>query len=329
MPDQIKNILDEINPNIIIEAIKEGFINYSKKKFHASEVVHLGKAECSKSEIPQLKGKGQVCVKSGYSIQGDYYIVKVAAGGFLDSSNSGVMLLFSQITGQLLAILADNGILTDHRTAAAGVLSVKEMGPGNIECVGIVGTGFQARFHFRYLMSVIKCRKAVIWGRNTYKLKSLKEEINSLGWILEITKDISVLTKNCNVIITTTSATEAIINASLVQPGTHISCIGADGLGKQEIDPFLFSRTECRLVVADSIGQCIKFGELQHAVSRGLIDPLKIIEFGNFCSRTNGVYKREKSEISVFDSTGVSVQDYAIAKIVYEAFNNKYVEAKM
>jgi len=108
-------------------------------------------------------GRGDVCLKSGYSLQGDYYIVKIAAGGFNNSPNSGLMLIFSQITGQLISILADNGSLTDHRTAALSALSVREIAPKQIKCIGIIGTGFQARYQLQYLKSITNCIEFVTY----------------------------------------------------------------------------------------------------------------------------------------------------------------------
>lgn len=118
---------------------------------------------------------GDVHLKYGY-IQGDaYYVIKIASGFYenqklgLPSSN-GLMLLFCQKTGELLSILLDEGYLTDLRTATAGAIAAKYLAPRKVNCIGIVGTGTQARLQLRNLKRITDCRNVIVWGPHKQEL---------------------------------------------------------------------------------------------------------------------------------------------------------------
>ncbi len=122
-----------------------------------------------------LLDKGEVHIKYGYLEQDEYYVIKIASG-FYDnpkiglSSSNGLMLLFSQQTGELLSILLDEGYLTDTRTAVAGAIAAKHLAPKNVSRIGIVGTGTRARLQLEYLKQVTDCRQVLAWGRGEAQL---------------------------------------------------------------------------------------------------------------------------------------------------------------
>jgi ornithine cyclodeaminase len=121
----------------------------------------------------------QTCVKSGYITNSTYYCIKVASGGSPFRTNSGNIQLYSQTTGQLQVLLCDEGLLTELRTAASGAVAAKLLAPylSNADdedndgddrsngCIGIVGTGIQARYQLRYLKYITPCCKVLINGR--------------------------------------------------------------------------------------------------------------------------------------------------------------------
>ena len=301
--DQIKTALDYSE---IIGTIAEGFVLYSQNKTVVPPVGYLGFEN----------GRADVHLKYGYIRDDDFYVVKIASGFYenpkigLPSSN-GLMLVFSQKTGELLAILLDEGYLTDIRTAAAGAVAAKYLAPKKIDSIGIIGCGIQARLQLELLKEVTDCRKVIVWGRNQEKLNQYHQKMSKKGFEIETTTDISNITENCQLIVTTTPAKNPLLFADQIKKGTHITAVGADAEGKQELDANIFELAD--IVVADSIGQCVDHGDISHAN----IAEDKINELGNVIANPDLQRKNDK-QITVADLTGVAVQDIQIAKYVYQ-----------
>lgn len=303
--DQIKTALDYSE---IIGAIEEGFVLYSQNKTVVPSVGYLRFEN----------GRADVHLKYGYIRDDDFYVVKIASGFYenpkigLPSSN-GLMLVFSQKTGELLTILLDEGYLTDIRTAVAGAVVAKYLAPKKIDSIGIIGCGIQARLQLELLKEVTDCRKAIVWGRNQEKLKKYQQEMSEKGFEIETATNISNITENCQLIVTTTPAKTPLLFADQIKKGTHITAVGADAEGKQELDANIFELAD--IVVADSIGQCVDHGDISHAN----ISKDKINEFGNVIVNPD-LQRKNDEQITVADLTGVAVQDIQIAKYVYQKF---------
>jgi ornithine cyclodeaminase len=297
---------------------------------------------------------GDTCVKSGFrvmshsagcdseaSCEEGYFVTKVASGHPSNTAlglnaSSGVMMVFSQNTGKLKAVLLDDGYLTDLRTAVVGCLSVKHFGPQHITKIGIFGTGTQARFQLEVLQHVTSCREVLIWGRDEMNLANIKRDVEAMGYHVDVTTCAAALCATCNVIFTVTSSKQALFEAQLVQPGSLIVAIGADGGGKQELDPEIFSSHIADLVLVDSKPQCISFGDVSHAIRSGVLSENKCIEIGHAltaseegCVEVNGVAltragveRGGKKSTVIFDSTGVAIQDVQIAEAVYRALSS-------
>ena len=306
--EQIKEILPSIK---LISEIEKGFVAYSAK---LSVVPPVGEL---------LLKKGEVHIKYGYIKNDDYYVIKIASGFYENakygiSSSNGLMLLFKQETGELASILLDEGHLTDVRTAIAGAISAKYLAPKNVQRIGIVGTGIQARLHLHYLNEVIDCRKVLVWGRNLEKLNAYKNEMESEGFEIKTTQNSNEILQNCNLIVTTTPSKDPILYAEYLQKGTHITAVGSDTPHKQELDSKILQNAD--LVVADSIPQCLERGEIYKAISNNKITENDLIELGNVISET--VKGRTSDEqITIADLTGVAVQDMQIAKAVFKSLN--------
>jgi len=265
--------------------------------------------------------EGDVHIKYGYVRGDDFYVVKIASGFAGNAARglpvtNGLMLLFRQATGELAAILLDEGYLTEVRTAMAGAIAARYLAPSAVTRIGIAGTGGQARFQLQMLPLVTVCRNVIVWGRSDEKLAGFAQEMTAEGFDVETTRDLSRLTATCNLIVTTTSAREPLIHAHDVRPGTHITAMGADAPGKQELDPRLVARAD--LVVADSLSQCVDHGELAHAVQAGLLDPGRVKEIGQLIA-AGGRARTGEEQITIADLTGVAVQDLQIATHVFRA----------
>jgi len=305
---KIKSLLREVD---LIDLISEGFIAYSE-----GDAVVPPVGELILDDPP-----GEVHIKYGYLHDDDYYVIKIASGFFENAnlgipSSNGMMLVFSQQTGEPVAILLDEAYLTDVRTAVAGAIAAAAMAPKNVSRIGIVGTGVQARLQLRHLSTVTDCTKVLVWGRNESKLDSYVSDMSAYGFEVEATRDAAQIGASCNLIVTTTPSKKTIIHGSTILPGTHITAMGSDTPEKQELDTSLLRRAD--LLVADSISQCLTRGEIHHAIAEGEVRENSIVELGDLLSgRENWV--REDSDITIADLTGVAVQDIQIAKAVYEA----------
>jgi ornithine cyclodeaminase len=293
----------------ILAAIEEGFVAYSQGEAVIPPVASLH------FDTPP----GDCHIKYGYSKKGKYYVVKIASGFHENPklglpAGNGLMLLFDKKTGASLAILLDEGYLTDLRTAAAGCIAAKYLAPKHVSAIGIVGTGAQAFYQLKFLHAN-PCRKVLIWGRDEAKAKKLKNHPDLQEWEIELAKDLDHLTAHCNLIVSTTSSSKPLLFARQIQEGTHITAVGSDDAHKQELDPEIFAKAS--KVIVDSRTQCQEIGDVSYALKRGLIKKEKIVELGE--AITNPSLRRaSEREITVADLTGIAIQDLQIATVIFE-----------
>lgn len=302
--------IEAIVPSLdLIRAIEEGFVAYSSGQ---AEVPPVGEL---------LLEKGDVHIKYGYIRQDDYYVIKIASGFYENPtiglpSSSGLMLLFSQETGEPKGILLDEGYLTDTRTAVAGAVVAKYLAPREVECIGIVGTGTQAHFQLSYLKGVTSCRKVLVWGRGEAQLARYKQDMEAHDFVIETTRSTADILRTCNLIVTATPATEPLLYAPDLQAGTHITAIGSDTPHKQELDPAILRDAD--IVVADSIQQCLVRGEVHQAIRTGYLAQEELVELGDIIAG-HSTGRTSDDQVTVADLTGVAVQDIKIATAVYNA----------
>ena len=311
---QKQDILNIVKDLDVVSAMEEGFIAYSNGKTVVPPV----------GELIFEEGKGETHIKYGYIKEDDYYVVKIASGFAGNTAlglptSQGVMLLFSQKTGGIVAVLLDEGSLTDIRTAAAGALVSKYFAPKKVKAIGIVGTGLQAELQLKFLKRYVDCRTVWVWGRSTEKAKKYKEKLGG-EYDIRVAKTTSELARNCNLIITTTPAHSALISAQDVQAGTHITAMGSDTPHKQELDAEILAKAD--LVIADSIPQSKSRGEIYQAVTKGSIAHEKVVELGA-AIQNKDLQRINDQQISVADLTGVAVQDIMITKAVYLEYLKK------
>ena len=312
--DEIKSLID--TPQLIQE-IETGFVLYSEGKVVVPPVGFLH------FDNPP----GDVHIKYGFVSGGDYYVLKMASG-FYDNAKldlpvaDGVILVFSQKTGALELILLDRCWLTDMRTAAAGAVAAKHLAPKAVDHIGIVGTGVQARMQLEMLRTVVDCKSCFIWGRDSAKVQVMiddlraNEDIQAWGLEIQAAATLDDLVSQCNLIVTTTSAKDPLIRADHVRKGTHITAMGSDDDGKQELEAALLAKAD--RVVADSVSQCSQYGECLHAIQGGLIEEGSIVELGQVI-KDPAMGRTSDDQITVADLTGVAVQDIQIAKMVDRA----------
>jgi ornithine cyclodeaminase len=303
---QIECVLPAID---LLPAIEDGFTSYSQGRAVVPPVGEL------------LLEKGEVHIKYGYIAGEDYYVVKIASGFYGNPalglpSGNGVMLLYRQETGEPACVLFDEGYLTDVRTAVAGAIAAKHLAPRNVERIGIVGTGTQARLQLQYLDAVTDCKEVLAWGRGEEHLVHYSEEMYEKGYNVKTTANANDVLDDCNLVVTTTPATEPLLGVAGLRPGTHITAVGSDTPQKQELDAAVLSLAH--VVVADSIEQCLVRGEIHRAMQAGCIDIGDAVELGDvIAGRAAG--RTTEDQITVADLTGVAVQDIKIAEAVFQA----------
>lgn len=295
----------------LMEVIEAGFVAYSAEKSVVPPVGEL------------LLPKGEVHIKYGYLKDDEYYVIKIASGftgnvALGKSPNNGMMLLFSQHTGDVVAVLLDEGWLTDVRTAVAGAIAAKYMAPSRVERIGIVGTGIQARLQLEYLKPITDCRQVLVWGRGERQVERYKVDMERHGFEVDVTLDSAEIAQTCNLIVTTTPAHSPLLTADQIRPGTHITAVGSDTPHKQELDSAILTNAD--IIVADSIPQCLARGEIYQALTANAIEQSDLRELGHIIAG-NASGRDNDHQMTIADLTGVAVQDIQITKGVYEALS--------
>jgi ornithine cyclodeaminase len=302
-------IVSALNPINVITAVEASFAAYS-----GGEAVVPPVGELLFDEPP-----GDCHIKFGYLKSDNTFTVKIATGFWenpargLPSSN-GVVLVFSRNTGELRSILQDEGWLTDIRTAAAGAVAAKYLAPPNIKCIGIMGAGTQAALQLDYLRHVTDCRRVRLWARSIERARAVQVQ----GFEIEPVSSVAELASSCQLIVTTTASREPLLHAHHLLPGTHVTAVGADGGGKQELDPDIFARAAIRAV--DSRPQASLYGDASAALRQGYIHLEELVELGQIVSNP-GAHRRKPEDITLADLTGVAVQDIAVANLALAALN--------
>ena len=155
------------------------------------------------------------------------------------------------------------------------------------------------------LKGVTKCRNVVVWGRDAKKMALYKKDVEKMGFKVTCAKDAAQVGASCNLIVTATCATSPILMSKHVKAGTHITAVGADGIGKQEVDHKVLARA--KLVVADSLAQCCAFGEISHGLKAGVIKQKNVLELGQVIRDKKGRAANDNTSITFADLTGVAV----------------------
>lgn len=226
------------------------------------------------------------------------------------------MALFDAATGMPSGLLLDNGFLTDIRTGAAGAVAADHLALPVITTVGVIGSGLQARHQVRCLRVVRPFRRVVAWSPTPDRLTRFCRELQAEGFDACPARDPQAVCDAADVLITTTPSRDPVIRAAWLREGMHVSAVGADSPGKQELDAECLDRAD--LVVVDRYTQCSAFGELHHALAAALLTRSDVhAELGAIVSGQKPGRTTDR-QITIADLTGVGFQDTAIASYAYE-----------
>jgi ornithine cyclodeaminase len=264
------------------------------------------------------EANGEVDVKTAYVPGVESFAIKVSPG-FFDNpkiglpSTSGLMILFSAKTGRVEALLLDNGYLTDVRTAAAGAVAARWLAREDAGTAAIFGTGVQARMQLRALALVRQIRRATIWGRDADKAAAVAREMSeALGIEVSAATDPAAAVAGADVVVTTTPARAPVLRAEWLQPGQHVTAMGSDQHGKNELEPACLAQA---VYVPDRLSQTRELGELRSAIAAGLVAPdAAFAELGAVIAGT-AAGRPDEGAITIADLTGTGVLDTVIATL--------------
>lgn len=220
-------------------------------------------------------------------------------------------VLVSPETGEPLAIM-DATLLTDMRTGAAGAVASRYLARKDSRVLGLVGAGRQAKTQLMAICEIFSIEKLLVSSRGRRSAVALAELAGRMGIDARVCEPAEAC--NADIVCTTTPSREPVLRADWVREGVHINAIGADAPGKQELEAGILHRAK---VVVDDIEQAAHSGEINVPLSRGEFSLERVhatlgeIVAGNKPGRTSD------EEITVFDSTGLGIQDVATAAAAY------------
>jgi ornithine cyclodeaminase len=228
------------------------------------------------------------------------------------TNHQSTVFLFDADTGQAKAVVGGN-LLTALRTAAASAVSIKHLARQDARVLGMIGAGHQSAFQMRAAVEQRNFEKVIGWNLHPEMLVRLEETASDLGLPFEAV-DLDRLGAEADVIISITSSFEPILKAAQVSPGTHLACMGTDTKGKQEVETALVGKAK---LFTDEVAQSATIGECQHAVAAGIVPEDNIIEIGAVINATHPG-RTSDEDITLFDGTGVGLQDLAVASAAVE-----------
>lgn len=299
-----------MSPGRAVAVMRDAFAADGEGKTRVPPVINL--------DVPAARGEFHI--KTAY-IEGTPYVAVKVASGFYDNprrglpSGSGLMALFDASTGLPAALLLDNGFLTDIRTAAAGAVAADLLARRSLETVGVIGSGVQARMQVRCLSTVRTFSRIVAWSPTTANVERYCRDMAAEGFTATAARSVEEVCRAADLLITATPSRKPLVEAEWLEAGVHITALGSDSPGKQELDPGCFDRAD--LVVVDRFAQCSAFGELKHALDAGLLTRNDVHgELGAIAAgRKPG--RSSDTEITIVDLTGVGFQDTAIASAAF------------
>ena len=204
---------------------------------------------------------------------------------------------------------------TNFRTGAAGGLAAKYLARPEASRLGLIGAGAQARTQVAALVKVRPIREVLVFNRHLEHAQAFAEKITAIfGAPARAVATAPEAVMDMDIVVTTTPSASPVVLRDWVSPGTHINAIGADAAGKQELDPTILRVAK---VVIDDWAQARHSGEINVPLSKGEITPEMI--YGSLGEIVAGKKpgRENPEEITVFDSTGLVIQDLALGYAIY------------
>jgi ornithine cyclodeaminase len=306
----------------VIAPVRESFKSYSRGGANIPPVQHL--------EMPQRQ-KGALHIKTGHVEPFDFCLVKVAST-FPENTRrvppspsiNGVIMIFSALDGEPLAVLEDRAYITQLRTAAAGAVGAQALARAGAETIAIFGSGAQARLQTDAILHVCPGIRCVLaWGRTPGNVQRFAEGLRASrpDLTVEVKTGAEEAARPADILVTTTYAGEPIVRGEWLREGVLVIAMGADSVYKRELDPEAVLRAD--KVYVDSRSQNEALGEIGHGIRTGLWDAGRIDgEIGEMLiaadqGRPGRTSDRERILCKL---TGVAVQEIFVCDYVLKAF---------
>ncbi len=226
----------------------------------------------------------------------------------------GIIVLNDPETGFPLAVL-DGTYITKMRTGAGGAVAAKFLARKNAAVLGLVGCGVQAETQLLFISKRFHLQRIKFWGLTPADRKRFYERMKKTGLPLEPKETVRDAVRDADILVTATPSKRPIVRSEWVRPGTHVNAIGADAKGKEELEVKLLKAGK---IVVDDWHQASESGEINVPFAAGQISKKDI--YGTLgeivCGDKKGRSRPE--EITIFDATGLAIQDIAIASAVYQ-----------
>ncbi len=311
--DRIRKLVGEAEA---LQAVETAFASISRGKVVQPPPLGM--------EIPRVRG--EVHVKGAYLEGEPIFAMKVASGFYKNPerglpTGSGLVLVFDAATGFPLALLQDNGYLTELRTGAAGALAVKLLAPDVPLEVAVLGAGSQARYQLKAMARVRTLKRIRVWSPVDSEVFHYAHEMEPrLQVPITPASSPEAAVTGAHLVVTVTPSRTPLIEWAWLRSGVTVVAVGSDGPDKQELKVDVLANAQ--KVVVDSRAQCLKLGETHHAVAAGVMAPDDIHgELGEVLlgSRSG----REGNESIVVDLTGVGAQDAGMAGVVWKMLESQ------
>ena len=299
-------VFEAVDPAAAIERVREGFVEYASGEWAMPAKVYLDASPNGDFRAMPARGAGLAILKWVTSFPGN------PAAGL--PVVMGVICVSSDADGEPLALI-DAGAVTALRTGAVAAVATQELAREDARTVGIVGCGLHGAWAARCLAAG-EYGPGVCFDPNPEAAGALAGE---LGWEAGSLEDALA----CDVVTCVTPGSEPVVRAADLRPGMHLNMLGADGPGKAEAEVDVVTRAS---LFCDEWHQASHGGELTGAVAGGLIARDAVTELGAVLTGA-APGRADDHEVTLFDSTGLAIQDVAICLAVLEAHRAGAVRA--
>ncbi len=310
---QIKRLLDLKKS---IKAVEETFREYGRGKVQMPPKIylHLDKFSGDFRAMPAYVEKLDKCVLKWVNVHPrnpKSGLPAVMAVNILSNPRNGFPLCIMDAT-----------FATSIRTGAAGAVAAKYLARKNSKVVALVGCGVQARTQLKALQEIFSLKEAKVWANDSACVRSFIKEMKTTRLKLTAAKTVKECVRDADIVVTTTPSRRPLVKLKYLKKSAHINAIGADAPGKEELEPAILKKAK---LVVDSWEQACHSGEINVSFSKGLISKRDV--YANLGEIVAGKKKGRTSpnELTVFDSTGLAIQDVALADLIYRSARKKRV----
>ena len=286
-----------VSPERALEAVRDAFVAYARGEWTMPPKVYVPAYPAGDFRAMPALGGGHALLKWVTSFPGN------PAQGL--PTVTGVVLLSDATNGMLKAAL-DAGAVTALRTGAAAVLAAETLGRDGATTTAVIGAGVNGEAAAQTF--VARSRTVHLWDLDNGRAQAVAARI---GAEVAPSREEAL---SADVVVTVTPGREVVLGEGSLQPGQHVSLMGADGPGKAEIATGELARVR---VFCDDWEQASHNGDLVHGIEAGVIERGDVVQLGDVLAES-AAGRRSDQEITVFDSTGLAIQDLAIALAALE-----------